>query len=217
MNVFFSVSASLRHQIGLGDLEEASSGQKYRIALVRGTTQGRNIWSSTRTVATSRIGGIWDSLGQRKLAGNDSSVHSGVVLRPDPCGRVCIHSQTRDLRDAKTASNSLQRYGVLTSKDTGGEGRELVATDGRITLVAEEVMNSGNERHQTLTRRLERGFVLVSTALCSVTRVAPKRQVDKHGTQNLGSTVPVVRAHKSRLFLSLVGVGQFRWKTPESS
>ena len=35
----------------------------------------------------------------------------------------------------------------MTSLDTEGEVRELVATDGRIILVTDDVMDSGNQRH----------------------------------------------------------------------
>ena len=46
----------------------------------------------------------------------------------------------------------------LTSEDAEGEGRELVATDCRIILVTDDVTVSGNERHQTLVRKMRERF-----------------------------------------------------------
>ena len=37
----------------------------------------------------------------------------------------------------------------LTLEDTEGEGREFVAFDGCIILFADDVLDTGNERHQT--------------------------------------------------------------------
>ena len=37
--------------------------------------------------------------------------------RPDRCGRVRLHSPTRELRDFMAASESLQRHGVIDEKE----------------------------------------------------------------------------------------------------
>ena len=43
---------------------------------------------------------------------------------------------------------------MTPSKGTEGEGREFVATDCRIILVTNDVMDSGNELYQTPMRRM---------------------------------------------------------------
>ena len=39
-------------------------------------------------------------------------------------------------------------------KDTEAEGREVAATDGRIILVTDDALDSGNEGHQALMQRV---------------------------------------------------------------
>ena len=56
------------------------------------------------------------SLVFNRVAGNDTSVNSRGGLRLDPCGRVCLHSQTRDLHEPRAALNSHLRLGVIDVK-----------------------------------------------------------------------------------------------------
>ena len=100
-------------------------------------------------------GTVWGSANWRETIRQYILELCYVQTRADACAFILKLETYATPKQLQTPFNDTE---WLTSKDTGGEGRELVATDGRITLVAEEVMNSGNERHQTLTRRLRKRF-----------------------------------------------------------
>ena len=151
INAFISVSAGLRHEIGLG----VPSRQTYRTALLRGATQGK----ASLVKKDKCFDWKWDSSGQHKLAGNDSSVYSWVGLRPDLCGRVLLSFQNQRPTWTQNSFNIPSRDTEwLTSKDTEDEGRELVTTDGRIILVTDDVMDSGNQLRLRPMRKIRERF-----------------------------------------------------------
>ena len=92
INEFISVSAGLRSEIASVTWRRRSFKANVSNGSCRGTTQESHQWSSLRKVSSSESRDPQDRSQQLKLAGNGSSVHSGVGLRPDPCGCVCLYS-----------------------------------------------------------------------------------------------------------------------------
>ena len=154
INAFISVSAGLRHEIGLGVLLR----QTYRTALLRGTTQGRASLVKEGHVLRLEVEVCGTVRGQHKLAG---TIHQNIpeLGSQDPSGRVLLSFQNQRPTWTQNSFTIPSRDTEwMTSKDTEDEGRELVATDGRIILFTDDVMDSGNQRHLRHMRKMREMF-----------------------------------------------------------
>ena len=141
-NEFISVSAGLRQKIGVTWRKSSfkanvSNDSRGATQGILGLQHGLLLRREVRSKGQFEAARTW---GRRFV-----STFRRVTSRP-VCGRVYLHSQTRDPKVKSIFKNPFYDLKWLTSKDAEGEGREFVAAEGRIILVTDDMMDSGNER-----------------------------------------------------------------------
>ena len=114
----------------------------------------------------------WRSMGQFGTAQNDSSIHFGVRLRAERCGRVCPHSRARDLHEPKSKFKIPLRLRVVgIKKMLMVKVESLLSVMVALFLVTDDVVDSGSERHETLVRKIRKRFRFGKYRSYGVTKV----------------------------------------------